>query len=83
MFDPAAPTAPFDAAHRNPPDRSVADWIASLAGVDPQNPNQFAPPPTDDELGQANMQALEDKLSSTGDFKDAVALYMARKASRG
>jgi hypothetical protein len=30
MFEPAAPTAPFDASDRNPPGRSVADWIASL-----------------------------------------------------
>ena len=52
MFDPAAPTAPFDAADRNSPDPRVADWIASLAGVDPQNPNRFAPPPMDDEQGK-------------------------------
>jgi hypothetical protein len=125
------PTAPFDAADPNPPGLSAADWIASLAGVDPQNPtqpalspqtrrlagspyggspiqswrdapeyaggllnsialasleppnpDQPAPPPTDDEQDQAKLQALEDKLSSTGNFKDAVALYIARKASR-
>jgi hypothetical protein len=45
MFEPAAPTAPFDASDRNPPGRSVADWIASLAGVDPQNPAQLASSP--------------------------------------
>ena len=120
MPDPAAPTAPFDAPDQNPPGLGAADWIASLAGVDrqnptqpassgvlaspidpaenanysgglpgrylalagldPENPNQFAP--TDDEQDQAKLQALEDKLSSTGDIRDAVELYKARKAIR-
>jgi hypothetical protein len=185
MSDPAPPTAPFDATNRNPPRLSAADWIASLAGVDLQNPTQFArsprtrglagssyssnpvqpwldapiggapdnsaasgndnrhwyvplggllwdgnkspappaadagvpaspivstddpnysggllgrylalagldsqnsnqpaPPPLDDEQDQANLQEFDARLSSTGDIRDAVALYMARKASR-
>jgi hypothetical protein len=51
--------------------------FASLAGTDP---NQPAPP--DDEQEQANLQALEDRLSSTGNINDAWALYNARTASR-
>jgi hypothetical protein len=27
-----------------------ADWLAALAGVDPQYPTQLAPPPQDDQL---------------------------------
>jgi hypothetical protein len=184
MFDPAAPTAPLDTSDRNSPGGSVADWIASLAGVDPQNPaqlasspqtrglagssfggnpvqpqtgepigvapdnsaasnndnrnwytplggllwdgnrsrapaidagvpaspivptdnpnysggllgrfaalagfdpqkpNQPAPPPPDDEQEQAELRALDARLSSSGNIRDAVALYNARKSSR-
>lgn len=28
----------------------LADWMTTMAGVDPRNPNQFAPPPLDDGL---------------------------------
>jgi hypothetical protein len=39
---PAAPIAPTD----NPyPAGGLAGWLATLAGVDPQNPTQAAPPP--------------------------------------
>jgi hypothetical protein len=117
MSDPAGPTAPFDASNPNPPRLSAADWIASLAGVDRQNPTQPAssgvlaspidssenanysgglpgrylalagldlenpnqPAPTDDEQVQANLRELDAKLSSTGDIRDAWALYKARK----
>jgi hypothetical protein len=40
--------------------------FAALAGSDP---NQPAPP--DDEQEQANLQALEDRLTSTGNINDA------------
>jgi hypothetical protein len=53
-----------------------------VAGIDPQNPNQFAPPPLDDEQQQADLRALDARLSSSGDIRDAVALYNARKSSR-
>jgi hypothetical protein len=128
MSDPAAP---FDASDPNRPGLGAADWIASLAGVDPrnptqpalspqtrglagspyggnptqswsdapdysggllnsidlaslgpQNPDQPVPPPTDDEQDQAKLRELDEKLSSTGDIRDAVALYNARKSSR-
>ena len=128
MSDPAAP---FDAFDRIPPGFSAADWSASLAGVDrqnptqpasspltrgltgspyggnpmqswgdtpdyaggllnsialasldPQNPDRPAPPPTDDEQDQVKLRELDEKLSSTGDIRDAVALYNARKAIR-
>ena len=54
----------------------------ALAGLYPENPNQPAPPSPDDAEEQANLQALDAKLSSTGDIRDAWALYKARKASR-
>ena len=82
MFDPAAPTAPFDAAAPNPLSGGLPGRFAALAGLDPQNPDQPAPSPTDDEQEQANLRALDARLSATGDLRDAVALYMARKASR-
>ena len=77
MRAPAAPLAPYD-----DPDYSggLLGGFA-LARLDPQNPNRPASP-TDDELDQAKLQALEDTLSSTGDIRDAVALYKARLASR-
>jgi hypothetical protein len=75
---PATPLAPYD-----DPDYSggLLGRFAALARFDPQNPDQPAPPPTDDEE-QANLRALDARLSATGDLRDAVALYMARKASR-
>jgi hypothetical protein len=54
--------------------------FAALAGNDPHDPNQPAPP--DDEQEQANIQALEDRLTSSGNINDAWALYNARIASR-
>jgi hypothetical protein len=53
-----------------------------LAGLDPENLNLPALPPLDDEQEQANLQALDAKLSSTGNIRDAVALCKAREASR-
>jgi hypothetical protein len=48
---------------------------------DPGDPTEPAPPPLDDEE-QANLRALDAKLSSTGNIRDAVALYNARRAHR-
>lgn len=73
----AAPLAPsVDANYSGGP----LGMYAALAGTDPQNPNQLAPP--DDEQEQANIQALEDKLTSTGNINDAWELCKARLASR-
>ena len=55
--------------------------FAALAGIDPQNPNQPAPP-LDDEQEQADMRALDARLSNSGNIRDAVALYKARKSRR-
>jgi hypothetical protein len=52
--------------------------FAARAGSDPSKP---APSP-DDEQEQANLQALEDRLSSTGNINDAWALYKAGLTSR-
>ena len=88
---PAGPIVPSD--HPYSPG-NLADWIAALAGVDRQNPNQFAPPPLDDGLRDfyrndptqpredSDLQTLDARLSGSGDIKDAVALYKARKSSR-
>ena len=48
--EPSAPAAQFILP--GPPNSTggLADWIAVLAGVNPQNPTQSAPPPQDDEL---------------------------------
>jgi hypothetical protein len=54
----------------------------ALAGLDPQNPDQPAPPSPDDEQEQASLRELDERLSSTGDIRDAVALYKARIVSR-
>jgi hypothetical protein len=51
-----------------------------LAGIDPQNSNQPAAPMDDDD--QADMRALDARLSSSGNIRDAVALYNARRSSR-
>jgi hypothetical protein len=93
MSDSAAPTAPpmIDAGVLAPPidstDHSnysggLLGRYLALAGLDPQNPNQPAPPSPDDEQEQANLRELDARLSSTGDIRDAVALYKARIASR-
>jgi hypothetical protein len=44
-------------------------------------PIQHQPAPPDDEQDQANMQALEARLSSSGNVNDAWALYNARKGA--
>jgi hypothetical protein len=49
-------------------------------GNDPQNPNQPAPP--DDDEDRPDLNALKAKLSSSGNIRDAVALYNTRKSRR-
>ena len=48
---PGAPAAPFVPSNDPNNSGSLADWIANLAGVNPENPTQPAPPPLDDGLG--------------------------------
>jgi hypothetical protein len=81
-FDPSVPAAPFDVSDPTPFSGGLPGRLAAVAGIDPQNPNQFAPPPLDDEQQQADLRALDARLSSSGDIRDAVALYNARKSSR-
>jgi hypothetical protein len=81
-FDPSAPTAPFDASDPSAFSGGLLGRYVALAGLDPENLNLPALPPLDDEQEQANLQALDAKLSSAGDIRDAVALYKAREASR-
>jgi hypothetical protein len=50
VIDMGEPAAPFALPDSPSSSRSLSDWIAVLAGVDPENPTQFAPPPQDDGL---------------------------------
>jgi hypothetical protein len=74
---PAVPLAPSDDPNFS---GGLLGGLAALAAIDPPNPNQPAPP--DDEQEQVDIRALEAKLSSSGNIRDAVALYNARKSSR-
>jgi hypothetical protein len=76
---PAAPLAPSDDPHFS---GGLPGRLVALAGIDPKNPNRAASSPLDDERGQADLQALDARLSSSGNIRDAVALYNARKSSR-
>jgi hypothetical protein len=76
-YDPGAASAPL-APSDDPNFRgSLLGKFAALAGSGPNQPT--AP---DDEQEQADLQALEARLSSSGNINDAWALYNARKARR-
>jgi hypothetical protein len=77
VFDTGAPEVPFVSSGDANYPGGLLGMFAALAGSDPKQP---APP--DDEQEQANLQALEAKLSSSGNINDAWALYNARKAVR-
>lgn len=77
--DTGATAAPFT----SPDGPSFSDLLRNFGapvGTDPEYPIQPAPPLEDDEE-QANLRALDARLSSTGDIRDAVALCKARRAS--
>jgi hypothetical protein len=82
VFDTGAPAASLAPSDDSSYSGGLLGRFAALAGVDPQNPNQPAPPPLVDEQEQADMQALDARLSRSGNIRDAVALYNARKSSR-
>jgi hypothetical protein len=75
VFDTGAPAVPL--VRSEAPDFSggLLGRFAKLAGADSQTP-------PDDEQEQPDLQALEDRLTSSGNIRDAVALYKARGASR-
>jgi hypothetical protein len=75
VFDMDAPAVPF--VRSETPDFSggLLGRFAALATADPQTP-------LDDEQEQPDLQALEDRLTSSGNIRDAVALYNARRARR-
>jgi hypothetical protein len=76
-----ATAAPF----ASPDGPSFSDLLRNFgapAGTDPEDSIQPAPPPLDDDEEQTNLRALDTRLSSTGNIRDAVALYNARRASR-
>jgi len=82
VIDAGVPASPIDSADNPIFSGGLLGRFAALAGIDPQNPNQLALSPPDDEREQADMRALDARLSSSGSLKDAVALYNARKSSR-
>ena|ERR1700716_938594 len=78
-YDPgaaAAPLAPSVAANYS---GGLLGRLAAVAGIDP---NQPAPPSPDDEQAQADIRALDAGFSSSGNIRDAVALYNARRSNR-
>jgi hypothetical protein len=77
VFDTGAPAVPLVLSGGANYSGGLLGMFAALAGGDP---NQPASP--DDEHEQANLQALEERLTSTGNINDAWALYKARIASR-
>jgi len=75
---PDAPAAPLDGAH-------FSDFFrdyGAATDIDPEDATRQAPPWPDDDEEQANLRALEARLSSTGNIRDAVELYKARTAGR-
>jgi hypothetical protein len=73
----AAPLVPSDDANYV---GGLLGMFTGKPGFDPQSSNQ--PAPLDDEHEQAELQALEDRLTRTGSINDSWALYKARLASR-
>jgi hypothetical protein len=49
-FEPSTPTAQFAVPGSSNSSSSIANWIAALAGVDPQNPTQATPSSQADQL---------------------------------
>jgi hypothetical protein len=78
QYDPGASAAPLAPSVDPNYSGGLLGRFAALGGIDP---NQPAPPP-DDEQEQADMRALEARLSSSGNIRDAVALHNARRSSR-
>jgi len=50
VFDPSTPAAPLVPSDNPYSPGGLPGLIAAAAGIDPQNPNQFAPPPLDEGL---------------------------------
>jgi hypothetical protein len=82
VIDASVPASPIASTDHPNFSGGLLGRLAALAGIDPQNPNQLARSPPDDEREQAGMRALDARLSSSGNIKDAVALYNARKSGR-
>jgi hypothetical protein len=83
-FPDIAPSDPGPSPERDPPlgifsDKPMTSWLLP--------PSVFGLPgkseASDDEQEQADLQELEANLSRSGNIKDAMALYNARKVSRG
>jgi len=80
VFDTSAPALLLASSDDPNFSGGLLGRLAAFAGIDPPNPNQ--PVPLDDEQEQADIRALDAKLSSSGNIRDAVALYNAIKSSR-
>jgi hypothetical protein len=80
VFNASAPASPIDPSDNPNFSGGLLGRLVAPAGIAPQNLDQPAPP--DDEREQADMTALDARLASSGNIRDAVALYNARKSSR-
>jgi hypothetical protein len=78
-FDSGAPAAPLAPSVDANFSGGLLGRLAALIGIDPNQPAPLSP---DDEREQADIRSLDARLSSSGNIRDAVALYNARKSSR-
>jgi hypothetical protein len=76
VFD-TGPAVPFVSSGDANYSGGLLGMFAALAGSDPNQPVSPG-----DEQEQADLQTLEDRLSSSGNINDAWALYKARIAGR-
>ena len=77
VFDTGAAAVPFVSSRDANYSGGLLGMFAALAGSDPNQPVSPG-----DEQEQADLQTLEDRLSSSGNINDAWALYKARIAGR-
>ena len=75
VSDPDTSAAPLAPSGDQEFSGGLLGRLAAFAGIDPRNPTWPAPVPEDDEQEQPDLQALSAKLLSSGDIRDAVALY--------
>ena len=79
VFDTGAPAVPFVPSDDADFSGGLPGKLAAiLAGM---NQTQAAPPSPDEEQEQADIRSLDARLSRSGNIKDAVALYNARKSN--
>ncbi|MFH1343583.1 MAG: hypothetical protein ABIL01_20620 [Pseudomonadota bacterium] len=82
VFDAGAPAVPFVSSNDTDYSGGQLGRFAALTGLDPQNPDQPASLPLDDDEEQPDLRALEAAFSGSGNIRDAMALHKARRSSR-